>query len=192
MNGTLLRLTLANPAAAMTELLAHRLPLRDSLQMVMLGALLSTISTCVALIVQPFPDPLVNALVLNNPIIFAISGTLAAVLFAFSLYRLGSAFSGQGDFAGACLLMGWLQVVMVVLQLSELVAIILLPAVIGLLVSVAALAVVIWVAIGMTRALHQFANTGLAVGTLIGAFVLTILGMALFAMLLGTLAGRGA
>ena len=191
MNGNLFRLTLANPAAAMGQLLAHRLPLRASLQMVVLGALLSTMSTCLALLVQPFPDPLVNALVLNNPIIFAISGTLAAVLFAFSLFRLGAAFGGLGDFAGACLMMGWLQIVMVVLQLAELLTIFLLPALLGLLVSVVALGVVIWVAIGMTRALHRFANTGLAVGTLIGAFVLTILGMALLVMLLGTLSGGG-
>ncbi len=148
-------------------------------------------STCLAVLVQPFPDPLVNALVLNNPIIFAISGTLAAVLFAFSLFRLGAAFGGLGDFAGACLMMGWLQIVMVVLQLAELLTIFLLPALLGLLVSVVALGVVIWVAIGMTRALHRFANTGLAVGTLIGAFVLTILGMALLVMLLGTLSGGG-
>ncbi len=39
MNGNLFRLTLADPAAAMGELLAHRLPLRASLQMVVLGAL---------------------------------------------------------------------------------------------------------------------------------------------------------
>jgi hypothetical protein len=188
----LLRLTLANPAAAMGQLLAQHLPLGASVRMLVLGAVLSTLSTCLALIVQPFPDAQVNALVLNYPLIFAISGTLAAGLLAFSLYRLGAAFGGQGDLAGACLLMGWLQVVMVVLQLAELLAIMLLPAVIGVIVSVAALGVVIWVAIGMTGALHRFANTGLAVGTLIGAFVLTILGMALLAMLMGTLAGGGA
>jgi hypothetical protein len=192
MNSHLLRLTLANPAAAMAYLLDQRLPLGPSLQVVTLGAVLSTLSTCLALIVQPFPDPLVNALVLNNPIIFAISGAVAAVLLAFSLFRLGAAFGGQGDFAGACLLMGWLQVVMVVLQLAELLAIVLLPAVIGVVVSIAALGVVIWVAVGMTGALHRFANTGLAVGTLIGAFVMTILGMALLAMLIGTLSGGGA
>jgi hypothetical protein len=86
---------------------------------------------------------------------------------------------------------GWLQVVMVVLQVAEIVVVLALPAAIGLIVSVVALGLVIWVAVSMTMALHRFAGPGVAVATLVGAFVLTILGLALFAMLLGSLSGGG-
>jgi hypothetical protein len=191
MIGDMLRLTLTEPRVAMMALLRMQWPRGAAVQLLVLGAVLSAISTCIAMMVQPFPDPAVTALVLNYPAAFAVSSAMVAMLVSFSLYRMGLALGGKGDFTGAILMMGWLQVVMVVLQLAELLVVVALPDVIGLLVSVVALGVVVWIAVNMTMALHRFAGPGAAVATLAGAFVLTILGLALFAMLLGSLSGGG-
>jgi hypothetical protein len=189
MIGDLLRLTLQDPRAAMQALLRLQLPRSAALQMLLLGAVLSAMSTWTAMSVQPFPDPVVTALVLNYPLAFAISSVMVALLLSFCIFRVGLALGGQGDWTGAMLLMGWLQVMMVVLQVAEIVVVLALPAAIGLLVSVVALGLVVWIAVNMTMALHRFAGPGVAVATLAGAFVLTILGLTVFAMLLSSLSG---
>jgi hypothetical protein len=191
MIGDLLRLTVTDPRAAMGALLRFDLPRGAALQMLILGAVLSAMSTWLAMVVQPFPDAAVMALVLGYPAAFAVSSVMVAMLLSVSLYRVGLALGGKGDLTGAILLIGWLQVMMVVLQMAEIVVVLALPAVIGVIASVLALGLVIWIAVSMTAALHRFAGAGVAVATLIGAFVLTFLGLALFAMLLASLSGGG-
>jgi hypothetical protein len=106
------------------------------------------------------------------------------------VYRVGLALGGQGDLTGAFLLMGWLQTLTALLQLAEILVVLTLPAAIGLLVSVLTLGFVVWVAVSMTMALHRFAGPGAAVATLIGAFVLTFVGLVVLSMLLGSLSGQ--
>jgi len=188
----LLRMTVSDPRAAMAALLGLGVSRSAAVQMLILGAVLSAMSTWAAMVVQPFPDPVVTALVLGNPAIFAVSSVLVALLLAFSLFRVGAALGGLGDLTGAMLLTGWLQVMMVVLQLAEIVVVLTLPGVIAALVSVLALGLVIWIAVSMTATLHRFARMGAAVATLVGAFVLTIVGLVVCAMVLAGLAGGGA
>jgi hypothetical protein len=188
----LLRMTVSDPRAAMAALLRLGVARGTALQLLLLGAVLSAMTTWLALVVQPFPDAAVTALVLGNPAVFAVSSVLVALLLAFSLFRVGVALGGLGDLTGAMLLTGWLQVMMVVLQLAEIVVVLALPGVVAALASVAALGLVIWIAVNMTAVLHRFAGVGAAVATLVGAFVLTMVGLVVFAMVLAGLAGGGA
>lgn len=96
---------------------------------------------------------------------------------------VGRAFGGQGDFAGALWLMGWFQVVMLVLQVVQLVIALMLP---GLTFFVASITVGLffWILTGFICALHGFRSQVLVLlgvfATLIAAaFAVTIILMTL-------------
>jgi hypothetical protein len=105
---------------------------------------------------------------------------VAAVLMA----TVGRTFGGQGGFADALLLVGWLQAMMVLVQAAQVVALIAVPPVAGLLM-ILAIVLFFWMLTGFVQALHGFTRPMMVLlGTLgalfaaafVASFVLLLLG----------------
>jgi len=112
---------------------------------------------------------------------FAMAGlqVAAMVVLAGVMARAGRMFGGTGQFPGALRLMVWLQALMILAQVVQLVAMLILPPLAGL-VSLATLVAIGWVASGLVAGLHGFKSQGITflgiVGTLlVVGFVLSIL-----------------
>jgi hypothetical protein len=103
---------------------------------------------------------------------FALAGVQVAAMaiLAAMMAHVGRAFGGAGRFAGALRLVVWLQVLMLILQAVQLVALVLLPPLAGL-VSLGSLALVGWVATGMVAGLHGFASLGRTFLGILGSFL---------------------
>lgn len=109
---------------------------------------------------------------------------IAAVVLATGVGRM---FGGRGRFEDALLLVGWLQLLMVALQLVQLAVMIVLPPLVGL-VMVGAVALFFWLLSGFVSALHGFQSRFMVLlgtlGTLFAAafvmsFILILLGFEL-------------
>lgn len=103
----------------------------------------------------------------------------ANVLAAGLAAQVGRIFGGRGTFGDALLLVAWLQVVMVLVQIVQLVVFLALPFASGLVV-VLALGLFFWLVVGFVQALHGFQQPFLVMAgtfaTLFGAaFVISFL-----------------
>lgn len=98
---------------------------------------------------------------------------LAAVLMA----QVGRAFGGQGGFADALLLVAWLQAMMALVQMVQVLALLLLPGLAGL-VLLLAVGLFFWLLVGFVQALHGFGSpfvvlAGILATMFAAAFVLS-------------------
>jgi hypothetical protein len=92
---------------------------------------------------------------------------------------IGRALGGKGTFPDTLLLMAWLQFVMLVFQLVQIVALLVIPAVFGL-ITIVALVFFMWMLTNFIMALHGFTSTakvfvGIIFSFFAMAMVLTIL-----------------
>lgn len=119
------------------------------------------------------------------PPMAAVGVQLGANLIAAAMMTVvGRTFGGQGSFADALLLVGWLQAMMVLIQAAQVVALLVVPPLAGLLM-ILAIALFFWMLTGFVQALHGFTQPLLVlVGTLgalfaaafVASFVLLLLG----------------
>lgn len=92
---------------------------------------------------------------LSNPMVTGVIqlGLLLAMIAA--VYWIGRAMGGSGSFEETLLLMSWLQFIMVVIQLAQTLALLVLPPVAGL-IGVAALVIFFWLLTNFIAVLHGF------------------------------------
>ena len=96
----------------------------------------------------------------------AAANLLAVVLMA----QVGRLFGGRGGMADALLLVAWLQALMALVQLAQIVALLVLPPLAGL-VLVLAIGLFFWLMVGFVQALHGFANPFLVLFGSLGALL---------------------
>lgn len=95
----------------------------------------------------------------------------AMLVLAGAMALIGRVFGGTGTFEGALRVMVWLQGLMVVLQVIQLLLLIVLPFLAGL-ASIGAFFLVGWMAVGMVAGLHGFRSLGLTFLGMMGGLVL--------------------
>lgn len=119
----------------------------------------------------------------QQPMVLAVMQMGAIVVAAGLMAGVGRMFGGHGRFEDALLLTVWIEVLLLLVQVVQLVLSLVLPSVAGLL-GIAAMVLFLWLTVHFTKALHGFQSTpkvalGL-IGTAIAAgFVLSILAAAL-------------
>lgn len=128
-------------------------------------------------------DP-VSAVVLDRPFLGAATqlGVMAAV--ALATYRIGRAFGGQGDLVGAATVVVWLNAMMLMIQVAQLVAMALVPPLAGL-IAIATFFWVLWAFANFTAELHDFPSPVMVLGVTILSVVVLIFGLAMLAAILG-------
>lgn len=124
-----------------------------------------------------------GALLMRQPMILAALQMGAILLGAGLMTSVGRLFGGTGRFEDALLLTVWIEVLLLVVQIAQLVLALVTPTMAGI-VSIAALVMFLWLTVHFTRALHGF-RSGFKVflgvlGTIILAgFVLSLLAASL-------------
>lgn len=186
----LARLTLSDPRRAARVLLAEGVPTRARSAGLLLVAVVSALLASLQAFEGTGPmDPL-SAFMLSSPFRAAVMQWLFLALSVVLVDRVGRAFGGRGSFADALLVVVWLQLLMLVLQVAQLVVTFVSPVLAGLL-GLAGFGVFLWLMTTFIAELHGFASRGLvflgmvltclATGFVLGILLILILGPEAFA-----------
>lgn len=109
-----------------------------------------------------------------QPFVMVILQVVIMLAMAGAITVGGRIGNGAGNFRGALRIVLWWQVIMLLMQLAQVVAFLLLPPLAGL-ASLAALMIGAWVAVGLVAGLHGFRSRVLtALGMLAGIFALSL------------------
>lgn len=149
--------TLANPAAAARMVMALRLNVPEGLMAVGLTAALATLLTgLMQSFLGPVADPAMQDL-FSRPFLLAISQFSLMALGAFLMWRVGKMFGGKGSFAQALSLVAWLEVVLILLQVAEVLVRLILP-MLALPVGLASLFAFFYLLTHFTAALNGYTS----------------------------------
>jgi hypothetical protein len=119
--------TLRDPAGAARYVMGLNLSTAQGLMALVLTATLATLLTALMQgFLGPIDDPGMQNL-FNQPFLLAISQFGLMLLGAALMWRLGQAFGGKGSFAQSLALVAWLEVVLILLQLVEVLVLLALP-----------------------------------------------------------------
>ncbi len=102
-------------------------------------------------------DPLLDA-VRASPLWFALMQFLGLVLIVTLIFAVGRMAGGRGGFDQTMALVGWLQVILLALQVAQIVAAVLLPP-LALLIGVGSLVITLWLLTSFTAELHGFTSS---------------------------------
>jgi hypothetical protein len=157
--GQMLRLTLTDPGLVARQILSLRLTEVEGLMaLAACAAILTLLTALVQAVLGPVDNPMMQV-VLERPVLLALSQFGVTVAGAWLMYRLGRAFGGTGSFAGALALVAWLEFVQIVLQAIEIVAIMVIPLV-AVLVGLASIFAYFYLLTHFTAALNGFKSLG--------------------------------
>ncbi|SFP60836.1 YIP1 family protein [Tranquillimonas alkanivorans] len=175
--------TVRDPQEAARRLMALDLP-RDVLWqllflVVVVSVLLAEVSNGLLALATGMPS---QGLFLSPFAMGAVQLTLL-ILAVFAIHGVGRAMGGDGRFEDALLLTAWLQFIMACLQVLQVLALLVLPA-IAWLIGVAGLILFMWLLMHFVAVIHGFRSLGrvfaMIVVTMFGAAVVLSLLMALF------------
>lgn len=177
----LVGLTFRDPVTAARSLIEMNWPLSvrwmGLFLAVSVSALLAWLSS------QLFPIPEAEGMpVLSltaQPLVLAIVQLFAIVLAASLMTGVGRIFGGRGSFEDALLLTVWIEIVLLLVQVVQLGASLILPGLSGIL-GILAIVLFVWLTVQFTKALHGFTSGGKVLLGLIGTafiagFVLSII-----------------
>lgn len=184
----LMVLTLRQPTAAVARLRALNLPMSARWMGLVLAVCLSAGLSWISLVLFP-ADPTVETTgtamsrMAAQPLVMAAVQAGVLVMTAVLMTVVGRAFGGTGDFPDALLLIVWIELVLFVVQLAQLVLALVFPPLAAILFLIAMI-LLVGLSILFTKALHGFESTArVALGvfaTLLAAgMVLTLLAAAL-------------
>jgi hypothetical protein len=184
----LMRLSLSDPNEAASRLLQHKLN-RNTLWLAMaLIVVLSVILQQLSSFLIPVSPDKVLLPILQSPFLAVLVIWGVMVLMVFCIYYIGRSFGGLGHFDGALSIVIWLQAIMVVIQLAQLVLLLTVPP-LAVLLGLVGGVLFLWLLVNFIAALHGFKSLGLVlvgiVASMVGvAFGLSLIG-AIFAVAIG-------
>lgn len=181
---TLLGLTFRNPDAAAKALIASDWPMSARWMALLVAVSASAILAWISAQIFPVPaDEQLPMLSLTaQPMAMAGLQLVAVVLAAGLMAGVGRLFGGHGRFEDALLLSVWIEVVLLILQVAQVVTSVILPPVAGIL-GIFAIALFLWLTVHFTKALHGFASAakvllGLIATAFVAGFALSFLAAA--------------
>ena len=153
------------------------------------GLLLVAIVSALLATLQAGTDPQMmdpfSAFMLASPFRTAVMQWLFLALSVVLVYQVGRLFGGRGSFPDALLIVVWLQFLMLILQVAQLVAGLVSPALAGI-IGMVGFGVFLWLMTTFIAELHAFPSRGfvflgmvltcLAVGFLLGIVMILIIG----------------
>lgn len=181
----LLQLTLSNPRAAAAQLKALNLPVNTSWTAILLVSVASAFMGFIGFVVSPGDvDPALSAL-FGSPLRTAFIQFAVLSLTGALAYWVGRRFGGTGTLAQALVLVAWVQVPPIVLQVAQLLAMVLVPA-LAPLIGLAGFALYAVLLSLFIAELHGF-RSGVMVffGLIVVSFLVAIVFAILFAALFG-------
>ncbi|WEF25417.1 Yip1 family protein [Paracoccus sp. S3-43] len=181
----LVGLSFRDPQAAAHALMAQGWPVSARWMALIVAVSVSALLTSLAAMLVNGPDPDGTQVVMlsRQPMALAAMQLVAIVLAAGLMSGVGRLFGGHGRFEDALLLTVWIEVLLLLIQVVQLVLSLVLPGVAGLL-GLAAIALFLWLTVQFTKALHGFRNSakvalGLIGTAFVAGFVLSLIAAAL-------------
>lgn len=153
------RFTIQDPRAAARALMEMRLPM--SVRWLAFGVVVTGSSLMTVLAIQfssAGGDPAV-AQVLSQPIALAMMQGVVMLVFAQLMARVGQMAGGMGGFPDALLLLTWVQVILMLVQVVQIVLEFVLPSVADLL-GLLGLGLMFWLVTHFVAELHGFQSLG--------------------------------
>lgn len=164
--------------------LAARFVLNQGLSLVesqLALGLMSVLSTLVAVIAVRVPglplEPMVQQ-AMAQPGMLAVLNFVILNLTSAAIWFGGRLFGGQGDLAGSIILTAWLQAVLLIPQVGQVAAMLLLPSVVPM-IALLELVLIGWLISHFTAELHGFAAVWQVFFGLIGGLVVLSFALAL-------------
>jgi hypothetical protein len=171
--------TISDPRGGARRIMAIDLSMQERWLALLLMAVVSTLLTHLSFALAPPAAQDFLSEAMSSPL--RTAGFQAIVLFAGTLavYRFGRARAGTGSLANTISLMAWLQFILLLAQVAQVVAEMLLPP-LAQLIGLAAVALFFWLLTNFVAELHGFRSLGATfLGVLLGmmalAFVLALL-----------------
>lgn len=156
----LTRQTLRNPEAAAHWLMGQGWPMQARWMALVAAVSVSGVLAYVSSLAFPMPEgedvPAMMGLG-RQPLVLAGMQLAAIVLGAGLMTGVGRMFGGHGRFEDALLLTVWIEVMLLMVQLAQIVLALALPALAGLL-GILAVALFLWLTVQFTKALHGFTS----------------------------------
>lgn len=179
------RYTVREPRAAARWVLQLGLPVPARWTALALMAVLSTLLVMLDLQIIGAPgDPMLQA-ALANPMTLAAVQMLILALSAWLMARIGQIFGGTGQFSDAVMLVVWMQAVLLVLQVAQiLAALVSLP--LSEVVAFFGFAISMWLMTNFVAELHGFTSlTRVFLGILGSGLVLVVVLAVLLTVVMG-------
>ena len=150
-----LRLTLRQPRQAARVVIGWPLSSGERWTVLALMAVASTLSAEVFVALAPEGADPAMAMLLGNPVAFAAMQFGGLALMAGLIFAVGRRFGGTGGFADGLAILGWLQVILVALQLAQIIAMAVLPQ-LAVVIGLASLMLTLWLMPNFIAELHGF------------------------------------
>lgn len=179
------RYTLQNPRAGARVILSLGLTTGQALLALVLIAVLSTLLTAAALLIVGRPSEAELQITFSNPFALAVMQTIVLTFGAGMVHLVGQKFGGRGSFSGALALIGWMEFILLLVQVAQLVAFLMLPVLVDALLMMG-LVVSLWLLTHFIAELHGFDNVWAVFGGIVATFLLVAV-----AILLVSLFGTG-
>lgn len=151
--------TLRQPEEAARWLIALNLPMPVRWMALVLAVALSGILAfaATAILGAPQDDGAPVMAITGQPLVLAATQLVAIVLGAGLMAGVGRMFGGRGRFEDALILTVWIEVMLLMVQLAQIVLSLALPALAGML-GILAVALFLWLTVQFTKALHGFTS----------------------------------
>lgn len=183
---SLISLTLRDPAAALARLRALGVGTREAWQAIMLASATGAILSWLALRMLPASESGGLFALAGAPIVMATLQLGAAALFATLLARVGRMFGGTGSFADALRATAWIEILMLLAQIPQLLLAVILPG-LGGIVGMLTFGLYLYLTVLLTRAVHGFRSPVMVALGIIGTVMVTGFALSVIAAALGIL-----
>ena len=175
-------LTVRDPKAGLGSVMAYRLGNRELAEAAALVSILGAIIAALMLAFTPADSDDVMLTPARSPMVLALFQIATIFVSAYLLYFVGRLFGGDGTF-GACLTASiWLQVILLLVQILQLVLMFIIPF-LATLAYLAAILLVVYLSVSFVKEVHGFRSLFAVSAGVIGTmFVLAMVIAFLMAM----------
>ncbi|TKW65786.1 MAG: hypothetical protein DI616_12970 [Paracoccus denitrificans] len=180
----LARLSFRNPGQAVRQLQALALPVSARWMALVISVVLSTVLMVVTIRIRPETVMPVLGEVANQPFAYAMLQLSFVAISAWLLTGMARAVGGRGDFGDVILVIAWIEFLLLIAQLLQLILLIVSP-LLASLFGLASMIMITWVSVQLLRAVFGIANPLIVIMGLVAAFLLTAFLLSIIAAAFG-------
>jgi hypothetical protein len=181
--GELVKETLMHPRRAARRVLETGMPVGVLVQAAVLVTCAGMLLGYLALSLGPDVTD-ISAAVLTNPLLGAVAQLAVMVAVVFLTVQIGRLFGGTGGYHGALALVVWLNAMMVLVQLGQIAALLVVPPLAAVL-AIATMLWAFWAYANFVAELHGFRNPAIVLGAVVLTTIVLFFGVAMLLAMLG-------
>lgn len=182
----LIRLSVQRPQIAAQYLLSLDVPNAARWMLALFVSTASVLLTYIGFNLLPPADTAFMMLAMSSPVRTAILQVGLLLITAFGVYQVGRWRGGKGNFADALLLVGWLQFILLCLQVVQIAALIILPP-LAEVIGILGLVMSLWMLTHFIVELHGFKSSVRVFVAVLGVvFVAAMAASMVIVLMMGT------